>query len=86
MNDRLNTLNLARVTDVAPGNAAIQAALTKFKPLSPTVIQSHLKKLFAGIFKVKFSPANDQSIAMCSLAGEEVPFNKPVQVTEQVEA
>ena len=41
MNDRLSTLNLARVTDVAPGNAAIQAALTKFKPLSPTVIQSH---------------------------------------------
>ena len=57
---------------------------------NPTVIQSHLKKLFAGIFKVKFSPANDQIVAMCSLAGEEVLLNKPVLVTvlvtEQVEA
>jgi hypothetical protein len=41
MNDRLNTLNLARMTAEAPGNAAVQTALTKFKPLSPTVIQSH---------------------------------------------
>ena len=57
---------------------------------NPTVIQSHLKKLFAGIFKVNFSPANDQIVAMCSLAGEEVLLNKPVLVTvlvtEQVEA
>lgn len=50
------------------------------------MIQSHLKKLFAGIFKVKFSEANDQIIAMCSLAGEMVPLLKSVAVTEQVEA
>jgi hypothetical protein len=53
---------------------------------NPTVILSHLKKLFAGISKVNFSPANDQIVAMCSLAGEEVLLYKPVLVTEQVEA
>ena len=52
---------------------------------NPTVIQSHLKKLFAGIFKVKFSEGNSSIIAMCSLDQEEVPLIKPVQVTDQVE-
>ena len=52
---------------------------------NPAVIQSHLKKLFAGIFKVKFSEGNKDIIAMCSLDGEEVPLLRPVAITETVE-
>ena len=52
---------------------------------NPAVIQSHLKKLFAGIFKVKFSEGNKAITHMCSLAGEEVPLVKPVTITDAVE-
>ena len=41
MNDRLSKLNLARIAVTVPEQAEIQSALAKFKPLSPTVIQSH---------------------------------------------
>lgn len=52
---------------------------------NPAVIQSHLKKLFAGIFKVQFSEGNKAITAMCSLDAEVVLLSKPVTVTEQVE-
>lgn len=52
---------------------------------NPAVIQTHLKKLFAGIFKVQFSEGNKDIIAMCSIDQEIVPLIKPVAVTEQVE-
>jgi len=52
---------------------------------NPAVIQTHLKKLFAGIFKVQFSQGNQEIVAMCSLDQELVPVIKPVTVTEQVE-
>ena len=52
---------------------------------NPTVIQSHLKKLFAGIHHVKFNEGNTSIIAMSSLEGEEVPLKNPVTVTLEVE-
>ena len=48
-------------------------------------IQSHLKKLFAGIHSVEFTEDSASLTAMCSIAGEVVPLTKPVQITEQVE-
>eukprot|EP00327_Prymnesium_parvum_P015469 CAMPEP_0113281722 /NCGR_PEP_ID=MMETSP0008_2-20120614/28451_1 /TAXON_ID=97485 /ORGANISM="Prymnesium parvum" /LENGTH=3313 /DNA_ID=CAMNT_0000132155 /DNA_START=19 /DNA_END=9960 /DNA_ORIENTATION=- /assembly_acc=CAM_ASM_000153 len=53
---------------------------------NPTVIQSHLKKLFAGIHKVQFSENNSSITAMCSLDGEVVPLQKAVPVTDSVES
>ena len=53
---------------------------------NPAVIQSHLKKLFAGIHKVRFSENNASIVAMCSLDGEVVPLQKPVPVTDSVES
>ena len=52
---------------------------------NPAVIQSHLKKLFAGIFSVKFSEGDASIIAMCSLEGEVVPLAEPVPVSDTVE-
>lgn len=49
------------------------------------VIQSHLKKLFAGIHKVEFSEDTTQIVAMNSSQGETVPLARPVAVTEEVE-
>lgn len=51
----------------------------------PSVIQSHLKKLFAGIHSVEFSEDYHQILAMCSLYGEIVPLANPVVVTTEVE-
>jgi hypothetical protein len=42
------------------------------------VIQTHLKKLFAGIFKVELSDANKKIKSMISSAGEYVPLLNPV--------
>ena len=39
---------------------------------NPAVIQSHLKKLFAGIHRVDFSEGNSAITAMLSLDGEKV--------------
>ena len=50
------------------------------------VIQSHLKKLFAGIHRVEFSEGNAAITAMLSLDGEKVVLLKPVGVTDAVEA
>ena len=51
----------------------------------PTVIQSHLKKLFAGVHSVKFTPDSRQIVAMHSAEGEVVPLATPVMVTDAVE-
>jgi len=49
----------------------------------PAVIQSHLKKLFAGIFRVEFD--GNKIIAMLSSAGEKVNLRSAVSVTDEVE-
>eukprot|EP00736_Rhodelphis_marinus_P001173 Rmarinus@m.17616 len=51
----------------------------------PTVIQSHLKKLFAGIHRVLFDDDNNRIVSMVSLMGEVVDLIKPVEITEKVE-
>eukprot|EP01040_Poterioochromonas_malhamensis_P019626 gene19626-23234_t len=52
---------------------------------NPAVIQSHLKKLFQGIHKVKFDANHKNITAMLSSANEVVDLEKPVAVTEKVE-
>eukprot|EP01049_Picozoa_sp_SAG25_P002666 SAG25_NODE_143_length_14049_cov_6.050817_1_plen_2680_part_10 len=52
---------------------------------SPRVIQNHLKKLFAGIHSVQFSEGDKSVAAMCSIAGEVVPLQTPVTISEAVE-
>ncbi|CAJ0594203.1 unnamed protein product [Cylicocyclus nassatus] len=52
---------------------------------NPTVIQSHLKKLFQGIDKVVFGQYNETITAMLSAQGEVVQLSRPVRVVAQVE-
>ena len=52
---------------------------------NPLVIQSHLKKLFAGIHNVAFDKTNTSITAMKSLEGECVELNEPVAITDKVE-
>lgn len=52
---------------------------------SPRVIQNHLKKLFAGIHSVQFTEGDKSVAAMCSIAGEVVPLQEPVAISEAVE-
>ncbi|XP_069942834.1 cytoplasmic dynein 2 heavy chain 1 isoform X1 [Cherax quadricarinatus] len=52
---------------------------------NPEVIQSHLKKLFAGIHFVRFDENNSHIVAMKSLEGEDVPLRRPVEITTKVE-
>ena len=52
---------------------------------NPTVIQTHLKKLFAGIHSVEFSEGNRHIVAMKSLDGEVVPLRKQIQIVPEVE-
>lgn len=52
---------------------------------NPTVIQTHLKKLFAGIHSVKFDEKNEFIVAMRSLEGEVVPLVNKVKINHQVE-
>lgn len=42
---------------------------------TPEVIQAHLKKLFAGIHRVRFSPDGAAISAMLSMDGEQVQRN-----------
>ena len=49
------------------------------------MIQSHLKKLFAGIHNVAFDEGYKNIVAMKSLDGEVVPLKKPVTITPEVE-
>lgn len=52
---------------------------------NPLVIQSHLKKLFAGIHNVAFDEGCKTIVAMKSLDGEVVPLKRPVTITPEVE-
>lgn len=52
---------------------------------SPDVIQSHLKKLFAGIHKVGFNPDRSKVVSMISQDGEEVCLPTPVNISLNVE-
>ncbi|CAG6004611.1 unnamed protein product [Menidia menidia] len=53
---------------------------------NPSVIQSHLKKLFAGIHSVLFDDQCEHIIAMCSLEGEVVQLRNVVRISNHVEA
>eukprot|EP01062_Namystynia_karyoxenos_P045109 TRINITY_DN3342_c0_g5_i1.p1 TRINITY_DN3342_c0_g5~~TRINITY_DN3342_c0_g5_i1.p1 ORF type:complete len:4328 (+),score=2117.78 TRINITY_DN3342_c0_g5_i1:233-13216(+) len=50
-----------------------------------SVIQNHLKKLFAGINKVKFDEKQENIVGVASLQGEQVALREHVQVTAEVE-
>ncbi|KAM9801492.1 cytoplasmic dynein 2 heavy chain 1 [Neosynchiropus ocellatus] len=52
---------------------------------NPTVIQSHLKKLFAGIHSVVFDDECQHIVAMRSLEGEVVPLQNLVRISTLVE-
>lgn len=52
---------------------------------NPNVIQSHLKKLFAGVHNVQFDKTVNFIVAMRSLEGEVVTLENPVKVTNEVE-
>ncbi|XP_041850617.1 cytoplasmic dynein 2 heavy chain 1 [Melanotaenia boesemani] len=52
---------------------------------NPSVIQSHLKKLFAGIHSVVFDEQCQHIIAMCSLEGEVVQLRNVVRISSLVE-
>uniref|UniRef100_A0A8C9S5I7 Cytoplasmic dynein 2 heavy chain 1 n=1 Tax=Scleropages formosus TaxID=113540 RepID=A0A8C9S5I7_SCLFO len=52
---------------------------------NPSVIQSHLKKLFAGINAVDFDDRYEHITAMRSLEGEEVPLRNMVRISSAVE-
>lgn len=52
---------------------------------NPSVIQTHLKKLFAGIHSVNFDDGCKHIMAMKSVEGEVVQLQKPVQITPNVE-
>jgi dynein heavy chain 2, cytosolic len=52
---------------------------------NPNVIQTHLKKLFAGINQVKFDEKSEYIVAMKSLEGELVPLANRIKIIPQVE-
>jgi dynein heavy chain 2 len=52
---------------------------------NPTVIQAHLKKLFAGMHSVNFSVNNQSIVAMKSVDGEVVTLLNPVVIRDRVE-
>lgn len=52
---------------------------------NPNVIQTHLKKLFAGIHSVQFDDNSQHIVAMKSLDGEVVPLLKKVKILPEVE-
>uniref|UniRef100_A0A9J7YQK8 Cytoplasmic dynein 2 heavy chain 1 n=1 Tax=Cyprinus carpio carpio TaxID=630221 RepID=A0A9J7YQK8_CYPCA len=52
---------------------------------NPTVIHTHLKKLFAGISSVEFDPSFQSITAMKSLEGETVPLQNTVSISSDVE-
>ena len=47
----------------------------------PAVIQTHLKKLFAGIYNVNFDQDNKHIITMNSIEGEIVPLKQKVRIS-----
>ncbi|XP_053164065.1 cytoplasmic dynein 2 heavy chain 1 isoform X1 [Hemicordylus capensis] len=52
---------------------------------NPSVIQSHLKKLFAGIHSVNFDKDSKNILGMKSLEGEIVPFKNKILLSNDVE-
>lgn len=52
---------------------------------NPLVIQTHLKKLFAGIHSVEFDADKTHIVAMKSLDGEVVNLRNKIQITNKVE-
>ena len=52
---------------------------------NPQVIQSHLKKMFAGIHSVQFDEGCKHITAMRSLDGELVPLTRSVRIQPEVE-
>ncbi|KAK6172722.1 hypothetical protein SNE40_016326 [Patella caerulea] len=52
---------------------------------NPNVIQTHLKKLFAGIHSVDFDDSCQHILAMKSLDGEVVPLVRKVKIMPEVE-
>ncbi len=51
----------------------------------PAVIQTHLKKLFAGINNVNFDADNKHIVTMNSLEGEVVPLRNKIRISTEVE-
>ena len=51
----------------------------------PAVIQTHLKKLFAGIYNVNFDSENKHIVSMNSIEGESVPLKNKVRISTEVE-
>ena len=51
----------------------------------PAVIQTHMKKLFAGIYNVNFDEENKHIISMNSIEGESVPLKNKVRISNEVE-
>ncbi|XP_043928516.1 cytoplasmic dynein 2 heavy chain 1 isoform X1 [Protopterus annectens] len=52
---------------------------------NPSVIQSHLRKLFAGISSVDFDEDQQHIIAMKSVEGEVVPLKSKIRISNDVE-
>ncbi|KAJ3022561.1 Cytoplasmic dynein 2 heavy chain 1 [Thoreauomyces humboldtii] len=52
---------------------------------NPTVIQAHLKKLFAGVHSVQFDESIKNIVSMRSIDGETVVLHNPVKITDEVE-
>ncbi|OMJ92391.1 hypothetical protein SteCoe_4833 [Stentor coeruleus] len=52
---------------------------------NPTVIQTHLKKLFSGIYRVEFGDNNSKIIAFLSSAGERVQLHNAIRIVDDVE-
>lgn len=53
--------------------------------LKPTVVQRHLKKLFAGIHSVVFNNDQREIVAVASQEGERVELKTPISVVSEVE-
>ena len=51
----------------------------------PAIIQTHLKKLFAGIHNVNFDTDNKHIVSMNSLQGEIVPLKNKIKISKEVE-
>lgn len=50
-----------------------------------SVIQSHLKKLFAGIHSINLNKQSHRIVEICSLEGEIVELDKSVDIGQPVE-
>ena len=50
----------------------------------PAIIQTHLKKLFAGIFNVNFDEEERHIMTMNSIEGEIVPLKRKIRISAEV--